>query len=110
MSHELVVLVTTFNNEEAVSIAETLVSERLAAFVNILGRIESVYRWGGKITREREGLMIIKTTSERYSELELRIKELHSYSTPEVVALRIEKGSPEYLKWIRDSTTGKEGK
>lgn len=108
MSDELVVFVTTTNNEEAASIAEALVSERLAACVNILGPIESVYRWEGKITRDREALMIIKTTGERYPELELRIKELHSYSTPEVLALKIEQGSAEYLNWLSDSTADEE--
>jgi periplasmic divalent cation tolerance protein len=104
MSHELVVFVTTSNDQEAASIADALVSERLAACVNILGAIESVYRWEGKITRDREVLIIIKTTAERYPELELRIKELHSYSTPEVVALKIERGSADYLTWIWEST------
>jgi periplasmic divalent cation tolerance protein len=109
MSHELVVFVTTSNDQEAASIADALVSERLAACVNILGAIESVYRWEGKITRDREVLMIIKTTAERYPELELRIKELHSYSTPEVVALKIERGSADYLTWIWESTAEEEG-
>ena len=104
MSHELVVFVTTTNNEEAASIADALVSERLAACVNILGPIESVYRWEGKVTRDREALMIIKTTGERYPEVERRIKELHSYSTPEIVAIAIERGSLQYLEWLRDST------
>jgi periplasmic divalent cation tolerance protein len=104
MSHELVVFVTTSNDQEAASIADALVSERLAACVNILGAIESVYRWEGKITRDREVLIIIKTTAERYPELELRIRELHSYSTPEVVALKIERGSADYLTWIWEST------
>ena len=104
MSHELVVFVTTTNDEEAASIADALVSERLAACVNILGSIESVYRWEGKVTRDREALMIIKTTDERYPELEVRVKELHSYSTPEVLALKIEHGSADYLLWVRDST------
>lgn len=104
MSHELVVFVTTTDNEEAARIAEALVSERLAACVNILGPVESVYRWGGEITRDREALMIIKTTDARYPDLELRVKELHSYATPEVLALKIEQGSADYLTWIRDST------
>ncbi|PYT04614.1 MAG: divalent-cation tolerance protein CutA [Acidobacteria bacterium] len=104
MSHELVVFVTTTDNEEAASIAEALVSERLAACVNILGPVESVYRWEGKITRDREALMIIKTTDQRYPDLELRVKALHSYTTPEVLAFRIEQGSADYLTWIRDST------
>ena len=104
MSDELIVLVTTSNAEEASRIAEVLVSERLAACVNIVPGIESIYRWEGKVTRDHEALMIIKTTSERYDELERRVKELHSYSTPEVIALKIERGSDQYLNWLRDST------
>ena len=82
--------------------------ERLAACVNIVGGIESVYRWEGKVTSDSEALMIVKTTGERYPELEHRVKELHSYSTPEVVAIRIERGSKEYLNWLRDSTANAE--
>ncbi len=108
MSHELIVFVTTPNNGEAARIAEALVSERLAACVNIVAAVESVYRWEGKVTRDSEALMIIKTTEERYFELESRVKELHSYSAPEVVALRIERGSEQYLNWLRDSTANDE--
>jgi len=104
MTHELIVFVTTASNEEASSIAEALVSERLAACVNIIPAIESIYRWEGKLTRDRESLMIIKTTNERYAELERRVKVLHSYSTPEVVAVRIERGAEQYLNWLREST------
>jgi len=105
MSDELIVLVTTSNAEEAARIAEVLVSERRAACVNIVPAIESIYRWEGKVTRDQEVLMIIKTTAERYDELERRVKELHSYSTPEVLALKVERGSEHYLNWLRDSTT-----
>lgn len=104
MTHELVVLVTTSTRDEAAAIAEALVSERLAACVNIVAAIESIYRWEGKVTRDSEALMIIKTTDDRYPELERRVKELHSYSTPEVLALRIDRGSEQYLDWLSDST------
>jgi len=104
MSHELLVLVTTSSHDEAASIAGALVSERLAACVNVVPAIESIYRWEGKVTHDREALMIIKTTDERYPELERRVKDLHSYSTPEVIALRIERGSSDYLEWLRNST------
>jgi len=104
MSDELIVLVTTPNAEEASHIGDVLVSERLAACVNIVPGIESIYRWEGKVTRDHESLMIIKTTGERYDELERRVKELHSYSTPEVIALKIERGSEQYLNWLSDST------
>jgi periplasmic divalent cation tolerance protein len=103
MNGELIVFVTTASEEEAASIADTLVTERFAACVNIVPTVESIYRWEGKVTRDREALMIIKTTDERYADLERRVKELHSYSTPEVIALEIKHGSPSYLDWLRES-------
>jgi periplasmic divalent cation tolerance protein len=105
MSHELLVLVTAPNEDEARRIANALVEERLAACVNIVGAIESVYRWEGQVTTDRETLLIIKTTDEKYEELEQRVKELHSYSTPEVIAFKIERGSAEYLSWLQDSVS-----
>lgn len=108
MSHEIVVLITTSNKEEAGILAEALVSQRLAACVNIVPAIESVYLWQGKVTRDNESLMIIKTTDERYPELERRVNELHGYTTPEIVALRIDRGSEQYLNWLRDSTSADE--
>lgn len=105
MSHELLVLVTAPNEDEARRIANALVEERLAACVNIVAAIESVYRWEGQVTTDRETLLIIKTTDERYEELEQRVKELHSYSTPEVIAFKIDRGSSEYLSWLRDSVS-----
>ena len=104
MKGELIVFVTAPGAEEAAKMAEAVVEDRLAACVNIVGGVESIYRWEGKVTRDREVLMIIKTTAERYAELERRIKELHSYTTPEVVAIEIERGSQPYLDWLRDST------
>lgn len=104
MTCELVVFVTTATHEEAANIADALVTERLAACVNIIPAIESIYRWEGEVKRDRESLMIIKTTAERYADLERRVKELHSYSTPEVVVLSIEGGSAEYLAWLRESS------
>ena len=106
MSHELIALVTAPNKEEASRIASSLVTERLAACVNIVGGVESVYRWQGEVTRDTETLMIIKTTDERYQELEHRVKELHSYTTPEVIAFAVERGSKDYLEWLRESVTG----
>lgn len=104
MSRELIVLITAPTAEEAARIAETIVSERLAACVNIVGGVASIYRWQGEITRDNETLMIVKTTAERYDDLEQRVKELHSYTTPEVIAIKIERGSPDYLNWLREST------
>ena len=103
MSNALIVLVTAPNIEEASHIADALVGGRLAACVNIVSGIESVYRWEGRVARDSETLMITKTTAERYAELEEQIKALHSYTTPEVIAIRIERGSEAYLKWLGES-------
>ncbi|HKA19607.1 MAG TPA: divalent-cation tolerance protein CutA [Blastocatellia bacterium] len=105
MAQQLVVLVTTSSKDEAATIAEALVSDRLAACVNIIDSIESVYRWDGNVVRDAEALMVIKTTDERYGDLERRVKQLHSYSTPEVIAMKIERGSSEYLAWIGESVS-----
>jgi periplasmic divalent cation tolerance protein len=105
MTGELIVFVTAPGEDEAARIADSLVSERLAACVNIVGGIVSIYRWEGEVARDKEVLLIIKTTNERYAELERRIKELHTYTTPEVIAYRIERGSEAYLKWLRESTS-----
>jgi periplasmic divalent cation tolerance protein len=108
VSHEIIVFVTTPNSDEANQIANALVSEQLAACVNIVPLVESIYRWEGEVKRDSEALMIIKTTNDRYTELESRVKELHSYSTPEIIALRIEHGSSDYLEWLRHSTVNNE--
>ena len=105
MSQELIIFVTAPSNDEAVRIADSLVSGGLAACVNIVGGIESIYRWEGQVARDRENLLIIKTVDERYAELERRVKELHTYTTPEVIACKVERGSDAYLKWLRESTT-----
>jgi len=105
MSNALIVLVTAPNIEEASRIADTLVGERLAACVNIVSGIESIYRWEGRVARDNEVLMIIKTTDERYAELEAQVKALHSYTTPEVIAIRIERGAEAYLKWLGESVS-----
>jgi periplasmic divalent cation tolerance protein len=101
---ELIAFVTAPNGEEAAQLAEALVSEQLAACVNLVAGIESIYRWEGRVARDREVLLIIKTTGERYEALEQRVKELHSYTTPEVIAFRVERGSREYIDWLRRST------
>lgn len=103
MSHEIIVFVTTVDTAEAGKIANAVVFERLAACVNVVPWVESHYWWEGEVTRDNESLLVIKTTKDRYAVLERRVKELHSYSTPEVIAVDIERGSAEYLKWLRDS-------
>src|SRR5438045_3421451 len=107
MSNALIVLVTARNTDEASHLADALVGSRLAACVNIVSGIESVYRWEGRVARDSETLMIIKTTDDRYTEIEQQIKALHSYTTPEVIAIRIECGSAAYLKWLGESVAPK---
>ncbi len=84
--------------------AEALVESKLAACVNLLSGIQSVYRWEGKVETAREVLLLIKSTAARFDELRDRITELHSYDTPEVIALPITAGSDKYLDWIRGET------
>lgn len=103
MEH-LVVFVTTPSEEEATKISKVLVEEKLAACINIVRNIRSIYSWQGKIEDESEALMIIKTKYELYEELEKRIKELHSYTVPEIIAVKIKKGSESYINWLNEVT------
>lgn len=100
----LIILCTCPDRTTAERIAETVVSERLAACVNIVPGLTSIYRWEGQIQREVELLLLIKTRQEIYSLLEARIRELHPYQVPEIIALPIQTGSVAYLDWIADST------
>jgi periplasmic divalent cation tolerance protein len=104
MTEAIVVLVTCGSEEEAASIANALVEERFAACVNIISPVRSIYRWEGKIWDEREWMLIIKTQKERFQDLERKVKSLHSYSVPEIIALPIVEGSASYLKWIEEMT------
>jgi periplasmic divalent cation tolerance protein len=104
MPEAVVVLVTCGSEEEAVKIAGTLVEERLAACANLISPIRSIYRWEGKVWDEKEWLLIIKTRRERFEELEKRVKSLHSYSVPEVIAIPVSEGSASYLKWLEENT------
>lgn len=105
MNNALIVLVTAPNVEAASRIADALVGGRLAACVNIVSGVESIYRWDGRVARDSEVLMIIKTTDARYTELEAQVKALHSYTTPEIIGLRIERGAESYLRWLGDSVS-----
>ena len=98
-----VVLVTAGSEDEAAKIARALVDERLAACVNIVPGARSIYRWRGAVEDEREVLMIIKTAAAALDALEARVRELHSYEVPEVLALPVDKGSGPYLDWLGES-------
>jgi len=96
------VTTTTETKEEAEKIAQYLVEQKLAACVQITGPIASTYRWKGKVENAQEWLCLIKTWEELYDKVETAIKKLHSYETPEIIAVPIIKGSKEYLHWIDD--------
>jgi periplasmic divalent cation tolerance protein len=103
MTNKLLVLSTAGSESEASKIAETLVERRLAACVNIVPRVQSVYRWEGKVEHADEYLLLIKTVKEREEQVCAAIRELHSYEVPECIAVRVESGGAEYLKWLWDS-------
>jgi periplasmic divalent cation tolerance protein len=104
-----VVLVNAASEEQAGLIANALVSGRLAACVNIVSPIRSIYRWKGAIQNETEQMMVIKTRANLVSKIEARVKELHSYEVPEIIAIPIVAGEKSYLDWLLDSTTAKPG-
>ena len=103
MTEHRLVLTTAGSHEEAQRIARTLVERRLAACINIVPQIESIYRWQGKVEEAQEWLLLIKTTAAKFESVRDAIKKLHSYEVPECICLNIEDGSAEYLKWITDS-------
>ena len=102
-SDPIVVLITAPNREEAIRLADMIVGAHLAACVQILPEMESVYRWQGKIERQPEILLIAKTTQGRFDEIEREVRALHSYDTPEIVALPIVAGSEPYLRWLTEA-------
>ena len=103
MTDKIVILVTAANADEGRKIARHLVEARLAACVNVLPPIESVYRWQGKTLEEGECLLIIKSAGALFAEIESEIVRLHSYQTPEIICLPIVEGSRNYLQWISES-------
>ena len=105
MSAISIVMVTVGNGEEALSIARTLVEEKLVACVNMVPRIRSIYRWKGEICDEEELLLIMKTRSELYPALQNRIRQIHSYEVPEIITFPVTDGLSEYLNWVVDSTS-----
>jgi periplasmic divalent cation tolerance protein len=101
----IVVLTTTDSPELAQQIATALVQAGEAACVSIVPGIRSIYRWEGKVYNEGELLLVIKSTAERYEEVRFRIRQLHSYQVPEVIALPITAGDPDYLRWLSQVTS-----
>ena len=106
MATNCVLVWTTVSSEtDSRALATVLVNDRLAACVNILPEMDSVYRWKGSVEQDRERQLIIKTTADRVPALSARLRALHSYELPEFIVTSIIDGSEEYLAWVRESTT-----
>src|SRR6188474_261581 len=101
----LAVFSTFPNPDEAAEVARILVTEQLAACVNLVGPVRSIYRWKGEISDDSETLAVIKTTRERFDAMKTRLVELHPYEVAEVIALPIEAGHAPYLAWIETETS-----
>jgi periplasmic divalent cation tolerance protein len=104
MSDHVVVFVTAPSAEVAAPLARTLVEEGLVACVNITPGIRSIYTWDGQVCDETEVLCVMKTRSDRFEALRARVKALHPYDVPEIIALPIVAGHAPYLRWLDDAT------
>jgi periplasmic divalent cation tolerance protein len=100
----LVILVTAANQKEAIRIGEGMVNAKLAACANVIPGIQSIYRWKGKVVKAQEVLLILKSTRPRYHALEKAIKAMHTYETPEIIALPVKEGLDRYIGWVRSET------
>jgi len=105
-SSEIVVLITAPDTELASIIARSLVEGGLAACVNIVSNVRSIYRWQGKIEDDHEVLMLAKTRSDLFDALSEQVKALHNYAVPDIIALPVTAGSEDYLEWLRRATGG----
>jgi periplasmic divalent cation tolerance protein len=100
MTDKIIVFVTCESTEQAERIAEALVTDKLAACVNVVPGVKSCYVWEGKLTWSNEVLLLVKTTRGRFDQLQDRVKAMHSYSVPEIVGVTIEDASDKYIEWI----------
>jgi len=101
---EIVVLLTVGSEGEATKISRVLVEKELAACVNIITGVRSIFQWEGNVTEEQEFLLLAKTVKQNFEQLTWAVKAIHSYRVPEIIALPIQNGSEEYLTWIREMT------
>jgi len=101
----VVVMVTTPSQDEAIKIADQLVKSHLAACASTIPTIRSIYWWEGKIVNDQEALLLIKTTSDKFTSLQETIQKMHSYKVPEIIALPVIKGFPPYLEWVHRETS-----
>lgn len=102
-----VVLVSAPDGETAERLGEALVNEGLAACVSIVPGVTSIYRWEGEIHRDPESLLIMKLPTREFAATRTRIAELHPYDTPEILAFDVDRGAPEYLRWVLETTGGR---
>ncbi len=102
MTGYIQVVTTTSAREEAESIAQAIVKRRLAACVQVLGPVQSFFHWQGKLDTAQEWLCLIKSRESHYTAIEHAIREIHSYEVPEILALPVTAGSPDYLKWLEE--------
>lgn len=105
---EIVILITAKDVMEAQKMSERLVAEKLAACVNIVAGVRSIFWWDRKVDQADEALMIVKSKKELFERIIKEVKSLHSYEVPEIIALPIIDGNKDYLKWINDSVLSKE--
>ncbi len=102
---EIVVFITTATRKEAEKIGRLMVEKKLAACANILPSVTSFFSWEGKVCREEETLILLKSRAALFEKLSHSVKQHHSYDVPEIIALPISAGSADYLKWVRDNTS-----
>jgi periplasmic divalent cation tolerance protein len=102
MTDIVMIFCTCGTHDEALTVAHSLVEARLAACANVLPPVHSIYRWEGNVETADEVLLIIKTTRERFPAVRDRIAQLHTYDTPEIIAVPVLDGSDKYLAWLRD--------
>mgnify|MGYP000194560166 CR=1 FL=1 len=104
---EVIVVYITFPTiESARQIGTVLVEKQLAACVNLIPKVESIYEWDGETKNDQEVLALVKTTAGRFTQIEAAVKELHPYDTPEMIATEVKMGSESYLNWVQDQMTG----
>lgn len=107
MERAIIIFITAASKAEGRRIAKNLVDKQLAACVNIVAPLESIYTWQGKVESAKEVLLIVKTTSGLFDKVKESVKRMHSYQCPEIIAFSITKGDEGYLKWIKESVVKK---
>jgi periplasmic divalent cation tolerance protein len=104
MADQILLAISTFPDAETANrVAEALVEEKLAACANIIPAVHSIYRWKEKIESAGEVMVFLKTTEDRLVELQEKLRSVHPYEVPELICIKIDRGSPDYLRWVIDN-------